>query len=118
VISSILTAEPSQLRSRPVRELAACYKQLNSSVGQFGAYTLEASTSAIESTSAGDAKFKLVNAALLTLEKSRDALAGQIKAELAAADAGHESIRNPLGQVAGCQALIAGARLLAVSSAR
>ena len=35
---------PPHLRSPPVHQLAACYKQLNSSVGQFGAYTLVAST--------------------------------------------------------------------------
>jgi hypothetical protein len=106
---------PSHLRSAPEQQLAACYKQLNSSVGQFGAYTLIASTNAAESTSAGDAKYKLVNSALLGLEKARDALAGQVKAELTAAANG-TAIKDPLGQTVACQAVILGAKLLAAVS--
>ena len=36
-------------------QLGEEYKQLNSSVGEFGAYTLTASTKAIESNTPGDA---------------------------------------------------------------
>ncbi len=57
--------------------LGACYKQLNSSVGEFGTATLQASTNAVESTSAGDATYIHTNQALTALDKARDALAGQ-----------------------------------------
>ena len=62
VITDVLTDAPPHLRSVPEQQLAACYKQLNASVGQFGAATLIASTKAVESTSAGDAKYNQVNA--------------------------------------------------------
>jgi hypothetical protein len=116
VITPLLANVPSHLRSTPVQQLSACFKQLNSSVGAFGAYTLVASTNAAKSTSTGDAKYKLINSALLGLEKARDALAGQVKAELAAAVHG-TAIQDPRGQLVGCQALILGARLLAATSA-
>ena len=63
-------------------QLGETYKQLNSSVGEFGADTLTASTNAIESTTPGDAKFTTVNRALTALDQQRDALANAIKTEL------------------------------------
>jgi hypothetical protein len=116
VITSILGDVPPHLRSVPGQQLAACYKQLNSSVGAFGAYTLIASTNAAESTSTGDAKYKLINSALLGLEKARDALAGKIKVELNAAANNNTAIGDPRGQVLACEGLIGAAHLLAASS--
>ena len=56
VITQIL-ADPNHALSGPgVTALGACYKQLNSSVGQFGNDTLQADTKAIESSSPGDAR--------------------------------------------------------------
>ena len=55
--------------------LGECYKQLNSSVGEFGAATLTASTNAVDSASAGDATYIHINQALTGLDKVRDALA-------------------------------------------
>ena len=52
VIAPILTRPNHALGNRETQRLGACYKQLNSSVGQFGAYTLTASTNAVESNSA------------------------------------------------------------------
>jgi hypothetical protein len=116
VVSSILTDVPAHLRSEPVQQLAGCYKQLNSSVGEFGAATLVASTKAAESTTPGDLKYKLVNAGLLGLEKARDTLAGKIKVELtAAANAGAE-VRDPHGQLVACEGLITAARALAAAA--
>ncbi len=94
-------------------QLGACYKQLNSSVGQFGNYTLQASTAAVESNTPGDPEFNQVNAALSGLEKVRDALALRIKGELEAAAFGDKPISAPLGQTVACQAIIAAAGLLA-----
>ena len=53
VITQVL-ADPNRALSDPaVTTLGECYKQLNSSVGEFGAATLQASTNAVDSTSAG-----------------------------------------------------------------
>jgi hypothetical protein len=116
VITDLLTRVPPHLRSVPAQQLAACYKQLNSSVGQFGAYTLQASTNAVESATPGDAEYNQVNAQLLGLEQQRDALANQVKAELAAAAIDNTAIHNPHGQAVACQDIISAAEQLAASS--
>ncbi len=88
-------------------------KQLNSSVGQFGNFTLQASTAAVESSTAGDSRYKAVNAALAGLDKLRDALALRIKGELEAAAFSGQPVFGAQGQTAACQAIIAAAGVLA-----
>jgi hypothetical protein len=116
VISQIL-ANPNRALSNPqVTQLGEVYKQLNSSVGEFGAYTLSASTSAIESNTAGDSEFASVNASLTSLDKQRDALANLIKTELyAAANYGVPIVAAQL-QIAAADHLIAEAQTLAASN--
>ncbi|HEX8008885.1 MAG TPA: hypothetical protein VF482_20945, partial [Trebonia sp.] len=116
VISQILTHRTDALRGRDVTALGACYKQLNSSVGQFAAAKLIASTKAVESSTPGDALFTSVNARLFALEKARDALAGQIKDELNAAAFGDVPVRGAQFQIQACQALIGEAGQLAQAS--
>jgi hypothetical protein len=116
VITDVLTDAPPHLRSVPEQQLAACYKQLNASVGQFGAATLVASTKAVESSTAGDAKYNQVNAALLSLEKQRDALAIKVKDELNAAACSNTAIADPHRQAAQCRAIIGQAKQLAQSA--
>ena len=116
VITDVLTDAPPHLRSVPEQQLAACYKQLNASVGQFGNATLIASTKAVESTSAGDATYNQVNTALLSLEKQRDALAIKVKDELNAAAFSNTAIADPHGQAVQCQAIIGQAKQLAQSA--
>jgi hypothetical protein len=113
VITQILAAPNRALAGPGVASLGACYKQLNSSVGQFANYTLEASTAAVESSSPGDAVYKAVNAALSGLERARDALALRIKGELEAAAFGDVPVHGAGGQTAACQAIIGAARVLA-----
>ena len=96
--------------------LGACYKQLNSSVGEFGADTLTASTNAIESNTPGDAKFTRVNAELSGLDKVRDALAITIKDELYAAENWDAPVPGAQLQTFACQGVIDGAKLVAASS--
>ncbi len=116
VITQIL-AHPDHALSGPVvTQLGECYKQLNSSVGEFGAATLPASTSAVESTSTGDATFLRVNAALTGLDKVRDALAGKIKSELEAAAFSNAPVPGAGLQAIACRAVIASAQHLAASS--
>ena len=93
--------------------LGACYKQLNSSVGQFGAFTLQASTAAIESSTPGDARYRTVDAALTGLDKLRDSLALRVKGELEAAAFGDRPIFGAAGQTAACQGIISAAGVLA-----
>ena len=96
--------------------LGACYKQLNSSVGQFGPATLRASTGAVDSTSPGDATYQHVNQALTALDKVRDALAGKIKGELEAAAFTGAPVNGAFAQVTACRAVIASAQRLAAAS--
>jgi hypothetical protein len=116
VITGAVTSVPPHLRSVPEQQLAACYKQVNASVGEFGAATLQASTNAVESISTGDATYNSVNAKLLSLEKQRDALTNQVKVELNAAAFGNTAIKDPHGQLVACQSIIGAAKRLAAAS--
>ena len=113
VITEVL-ADPNRALNAPgVAALGACYKQLNSSVGQFGDATLRASTFGVESSSVGDTVYKTVNASLTGLDKLRDALALRIKAELEGAAFGGQPVIGAPAQTTACQALIASAAALA-----
>ena len=116
VITQILS-DPNRALSAPgVTGLGECYKQLNSSVGDFAAYTLQADTSAIVSNSPGDEVYLRTDRALRSLEVIRDRLAGQIKGELEAAEFGGRPVPLVGQQTAACQAVIRAAQQL-VSSA-
>ena len=97
-------------------ELGETYKQLNSSVGEFGAYTLTASTNAIESSTAGDAEFATVNRALTALDQQRDALANAIKTELYNAENWGTPISGAGTQILFAKLIIAEAKELAAHS--
>jgi hypothetical protein len=116
VITQILADPNRALRGPGVAALGACYKQLNSSVGQFGAYTLQADTNAVESHSPGDGVYLATDRALSGLEKIRDGLALRIKAELEAAAFNDQPIFGARVQTFACQTIINGAKLLERSS--
>jgi hypothetical protein len=116
VISQILTSPSSALRPAAVTALGACYKQLNSSVGEFGTATLQAATKAIESTSAGDSTYTGTDRALAALEQARDHLAEVVKGELSAAAFGDRPVPAAGVQTAACRAIIASAQHLAAAS--
>src|SRR6478735_5063002 len=104
------SAAPNRALAGPgVASLGACYKQLNSSVGQFGAFTLHASTAAIESSTPGDARYRAVDASLAGLDKLRDSLALRVKGELEAAAFGHRPIAGAAGQTVVCKSIISAA---------
>ncbi|HUN37960.1 MAG TPA: hypothetical protein VMU95_38715 [Trebonia sp.] len=115
VITQILADPNRALLGPDVTALGACYKQLNSSVGEFGAATLTASTSAIESATPGDLEFRYVNDRLSGLEKERDQLAIQIKDELYAAENWDVPVAGAAAALRGCQAIIGQAQQLAGS---
>jgi hypothetical protein len=113
VISEVIDPAdlPSAVTDPEFQPLAVCYKQLNSSVGQFGSDVIEASTTALETgSSANDSTYQTFESSLSTLGASRDALATKIKNELWAA----EFDDTPLGSggttdLASCQSLLAAA---------
>ena len=81
VVTELLEKTPSALA--PTRDLGACYKQLNASVGQFGTNTLLADTAALASGSPTDDRlFTTTETALRGLGRARDALATAIKTTL------------------------------------
>jgi hypothetical protein len=115
VITEVLT-HPNRALSEPgVAALGACYKQLNSSVGQLGTDVLVASTKAAQSTSPGDAKFRAAQIAMRALDKLRDKVALPIKDDLEAAAFGNQLIRNTGVELGSCLAVIAGANKLAAA---
>jgi hypothetical protein len=113
VITQILSRPNQALSSPGVTGLGECYKQLNSSVGDFAAYTLQADTSAINSSSPGDRVYVGTDKALRGLEVARDRLAGQIKGELEAAAFGDQPVAGAGAQAVACQLIIRGAQRLA-----
>jgi hypothetical protein len=106
VITQILEHPNRALRGDGVTDLGACYKQLNSSVGQFGTFTLIAATKGIESTSPGDVVYKATDKVLRVLEVVRDRLAERIKGELELAAFDNQRIHHTGGQTQACEALI------------
>jgi hypothetical protein len=115
VVSQILTHPDAALRPAAVTALGACYKQLNSSVGEFGTDTLQAATKAMESSSPGDAAYRNTDRILSVLEQVRDHLAETVKGELSAAAFGDQPVRGASAQTAACQAVISSAEHLAAS---
>ncbi len=113
VITQILGHPNRALAAPGVTSLGECYKQLNSSVGDFGAATLQADTDAIDSSSPGDQVYVRTDQALRGLEVARDRLAGQIKGELAAAASAGRAVAGVGRQVAACRLIIGGAERLA-----
>ena len=86
--------------------LGECYKQLNSSVGDFGAATLQADDAGHRRAAARATAYVATDQALRGLEVARDRLAGLIKGELEAAAFGDRSISQVGPQILGCQLII------------
>ena len=112
VITEILRHPNHALGAPGVASLGACYKQLNSSVGQFGAFTLHAATAAIDSSTPGDVRYRAVDASLAGLDKLRDSLALRVKGELEAAAFGNQRIVGAAGQTVVCKSIISAAGAL------
>ena len=94
VITEVL-ATPNPAITAPAAEtLGQCYKQLNSSVGQFGTATLMASTRALESTTPMTAPTSSPKE-LSLLDHARDLVAGQIKQSLTNAEFNHTPVGAP-----------------------
>ena len=97
-----------------VEQLGTCYKQLNSSVGDFGTSTLILSTRGLESQSPGDWTYNRTEAFLTQLDRVRDRVAEAIKGSLEQAAFSDTQVRDLWAQDAACQFLIR----VAVAAAR
>ena len=106
VISEILQSPGTALVAAGVEELGACYKQLNSSVGEFGTDTLVASTAGLESDSPGDHTYTQTEHTLAVLDQLRDAVAGKIKLSLNAAASSNSPVFHPGLQMSECDSLL------------
>jgi hypothetical protein len=115
VISQALSSPSAALTG--TEQLAAAYEQLNSSVGAFATDTLLADSAALASGTPGDdSVYQAEQTVLARLATSRDKLAAELKAILAAAANGvqpsRSTIRSDLGRV---QSLLSQAHDLAAS---
>jgi len=113
VITQLLASPNSALSAPGVTALGECYKQLNSSVGEFGTATLQAATKGIESSSPGDQTYLQTDQALVALDQARDKVALQIKGELEAAAFQNTPVSNVSSLTAACQNVIDAAQSLA-----
>jgi len=116
VISEILQHPNAALSARGVEELGACYKQLNSSVGEFGTDTLIASTAGLESTSPGDRTYTQSERTLVALDQLRDAVAGKIKSSLDSAAFANRPVYHSGTLAAQCTSLLQTAGRLAAGA--
>ena len=112
VISEVLATPNPAITAPAVETLGQCYKQLNSSVGQFGTATLMASTRALESTSPMTAPTASPER-LSLLDHARDLVAGQIKQSLTNAEFHHTPVGAPHRPLFACRGVIAAANQLA-----
>jgi hypothetical protein len=113
VISEILTNPNSALAAPGVTKLGACYKQLNSSVGEFGTNTLIASTRGLESTSPNDKTYTDTEQSLRFLDSLRDNVAGSIKSALESAAFDDQSVGKARVLTTACNNVLAQAAKLA-----
>ncbi len=95
--------------------LAQMYKQLNAAVGEFGLDTLQASTTALESNSAGDSTYTNIENQLISLGSQRDTVAAQMISLLEGAEFNGQPISNSQAQalIAQGQSLLDQAKTLA-----
>ena len=81
----------------------SCYKQLNSSVGQFGTDVLTADTAALKTgSSSNDQHYLDVSSQIKSLGAERDALATTIKNSLFNAEFNNTPIPNGNSELAHC----------------
>src|SRR6266516_4207213 len=120
VISEILQgyARPLALKkSSSFIALAQIYKQLDASFGTFAMDTLKASTKALAANDAGDATYTSIEGQIDSLTSQRNALAGQIIAQLEGAEYNGQAISDAQAQqpIAQAQSLLDQAHALATA---
>ena len=117
VLTEDLTIAPGKTADKKVHALAVCYKQLNSSVGQFGTDILVADSAALKTGSAtDDSAYQSTLAQITSLGEQRDALATKIKNELFDAEFNNSGLPNGNSDYAHCQNLLRSADALAAGN--
>jgi hypothetical protein len=107
VLVEDLTVQPGATRGAGFRVLAACYKQLNSSVGLFGTDVLTADTSALATGSVTDDRNYIQQARRIAqLGSQRDQLATTIKNALYHAEFDDTPIPNTWGLAGQCGSML------------
>jgi hypothetical protein len=118
VLTEDLTFAPGKTGQGQFQRLAVCYKQLNSSVGQFGTDMILADTAAMKGGSAqDDTAYENVAADMKLLGGERDTLATTIKNELYDAEFNDTTVRAGGNLVNQCQDVIRQADALARTAA-
>jgi len=113
VLTEDLTNPPDKSGQPKFHRLAVCYKQLNSSVGQFGTDLIVADTAALKTgSSTDDSTYESVLAKIQSLGVSRDALATKIKNDLFAAEFNNQPIPGA-DDLENCESIVAQANALA-----
>jgi hypothetical protein len=113
VLVEDLTNPPDKAGQPKYQRLAVCYKQLNSSVGQFGTDMIVADTSALKTGSGtDDSTYDTALGNITTLGAARDALATKIKNDLF--DAGFNNTPIPgANDLKNCESVLTQANALA-----
>jgi hypothetical protein len=112
VLAEDMTFTPGQTGDANFQPLAVCYKQLNSSVGQFGTDMLVADTKALNTgSSSDDSQYQSVLGQIQSLGAARDTLATQIKGDLFNAEFNNTPI--PGGDLDRCNTILGQAHDLA-----
>ncbi|HEY8030431.1 MAG TPA: hypothetical protein VIE38_13090 [Gaiellaceae bacterium] len=113
VLVEDLTVSPGKTGQSKYNDLAVCYKQLNSSVGQFGTDVLLADTAALKTgSSSDDSQYQSTLAKIQKLGTARDAVATQIKIDLFDAEFNNKPIPGA-NDLKDCQNILSEADQLA-----
>src|SRR5215471_5785371 len=113
VLVEDLTNPPDKSGQPKFERLALCYKQLNSSVGQFGTDLILADTAALKTgSSADDSTYASVLSDIKSLGAARDTLATMIKGDLFDAEFNNHPIPGA-NDLKGCESILAQANALA-----
>ncbi len=107
VLVEDLTVSPGKTGQPKYRDLAECYKQLNSSVGEFGTDVLVADTNALKTgSSSSDRTYLSRLAEIRILGAARDSLATRIKNDLFGAEFDNQPIPGA-SDLRECQIILA-----------
>jgi hypothetical protein len=114
VLVEDLTIKPGKTGNPNFQPLAVCYKQLNSSVGEFGTDVLTADTAALKTgTASDDSTYLDFRSELKALGAKRDDVATKIKTDLFNAEFNNTAIPNGNSDLAGCKNTVERAAVLA-----
>jgi len=111
--SRISPTPPGKSGQPKFKQLAVCYKQVNSSVGQFGTDLIVADTAAVKTgSSSDDSTYDSVLDQIKSLGSARDKLATKIKGDLFDAEFNNTPIPGA-NDLKNCEDIVAQANALA-----